>query len=194
MSNKTKPNTVRIIAGQWRSRRLPVVDKEGLRPTTDRIRETVFNWLMNDIPDARCLDLFAGSGALGLECLSRGARLVQFVEKDPLVVSTLRQNLVTLQAEALQPETPAEVIEADALSFLQQRPMQKFDIVFLDPPFKATLLGQAVSLLEDNRWLAESALIYLEQPSKQLPAKVPDTWVAVKQGIAGQSCYALYRS
>ena len=121
---------IRIIAGQWRGRRLPVMELDGLRPTTDRIRETLFNWLMNDIRGQRCLDAFAGSGALGWEALSRGAAQVVFLEQHSEIVAQLQQQCTLLDTQA-----NCQIIQADSCHWLQQPPSRLFDVVFLDPPY-----------------------------------------------------------
>ena len=193
MSRQTKLNTIRIIAGRWRARRLPVLDSDGLRPTTDRVRETLFNWLMHQTQGATCLDLFAGSGALGLECLSRGAHFVQFVESDPRIVTNLKQNLMQLGVNFTEQNSVAALEQNDALQFLGQKPARQFDLVFLDPPFQSKLLQPAIRLLEGNGWLAQNAFIYVEQASKQAAMTMPAHWKPVKQAVAGQCSYALYR-
>jgi len=189
MKQRAKTNSIRIIAGQWRGRRLPVLDSQGLRPTTDRVRETLFNWLMHDVSGARCLDLFAGSGALGLECLSRGATKTRFVESDKHVARQLQLNLKTLDVLDC-----SEVFQQSAISFLQQSAVEQYDLVFLDPPFDSDLLAPAMSLLVDNQWLAESALIYVEQASKKDPEETPESWRSYKEGKAGYCRYSLYET
>ena len=186
MNKRAKSNSIRIIAGQWRARRLPVLEHDGLRPSTDRVRETLFNWLMHDVSGARCLDLFAGSGALGLECLSRGAESVLFVESDRRVAAQLQQNL-----QALSALESGEVLNQNALNVVRHQALKPFDLVFLDPPFDSDLLSQVMPLLHGNGWLAEGALIYVEQPSKQDPYPTPD-WQIYKEGKAGYSRYTLY--
>lgn len=193
MSKKTKSNTVRIIAGRWRSRRIPVLCRDGLRPTTDRVRETLFNWLMHHVRGASCLDLFAGTGVLGLECLSRGAAFVQFVERDPALVNSLEENLVALRADAPVTGVSAELHAGDAMQFLRRGTTRQFDIVFIDPPFKAKLLTDAVRLLQDGQWLAKDAFIYVEQSSQRTTQPVPDNWRLIKQQNAGASQYSLYQ-
>jgi len=190
MNKRTKTNTIRIIAGSWRGRRISVLDHEGLRPTTDRVRETVFNWLMHDIAGANCLDLFAGSGALGLECLSRGASFVQFVEKDNVVAASLSANLKTLMAQGLN--HTAAVAQQGALEFLNKKAKVAFDVVFLDPPFKDGVLPEVIDLLVVNGWLNEGALIYLEKDSTHDDVLVPDGWELYRKGKAGQSAYFVY--
>jgi 16S rRNA (guanine966-N2)-methyltransferase len=186
MNKRAKSNTIRIIAGQWRARRLPVLEHDGLRPSTDRVRETLFNWLMHDIGGARCLDLFAGSGALGLECLSRGAESALFVESNKRVASQLEQNLQSLNALE-----SGEVLSQNALNLVRQQASKPFDLIFLDPPFESDLLTQVMPLLNENGWLADNALIYVEQPSKQDPYETPG-WTVYKEGKAGYSRYTLY--
>ena len=150
-------NTLRIIGGEWRSRKLPFVDAPGLRPTPDRIRETLFNWLQGRIHGAHCIDMFAGSGALGFEALSRGAKDVIFVEKNASCVNQLKENLSLLKAEST-------VLQSDALSFLSkiQKPEKPFDIVFLDPPYRQGLIAKSLHYLEDENLIDDNSLIYLE--------------------------------
>ncbi len=179
-------NQLRIIGGTWRSRRITFPDVEGLRPSPDRVRETVFNWLAPVIAGARCLDLFTGSGALGLEALSRGAREVVFVERDPRVVAQLQQNLRLLQAQG------ASVINADALSYLQREP-RPFDIVFLDPPFRRDLLQPCMALLEERGWLAPGAHIYIEAERSLGAPAVPPQWELQRSKTAGEVGYHLAR-
>lgn len=175
-SGKAKsPGQLRIIGGQWRSRRLPVVDLPGLRPTTDRVRETLFNWLQNDVPGARCLDLFAGSGALGFEAASRGAASVVMLEMQSQAVKLLQQNMQALQANTMQ------LIAQDAMQWLQKPSPVRFDIVFIDPPFDSDYLASACELLEQNDYLAEQACIYLEMDSHQSLPELPCRWHVVRQ-------------
>lgn len=184
---KTKrPNQLRIIGGRWRSRRLSFPDVEGLRPTPDRVRETLFNWLAPVIEGARCLDLFAGSGALGLEALSRGAVEVVMLDRDPQVIARLKENVATLSAPG------ATIVAADALPWLQS-PHQKstFDIVFLDPPFGQDLLEPCCKLLEERGWLTPSAYIYLESESVLGLPSLPDHWRLKRSQKAGQVGYHL---
>ncbi|HWQ94314.1 MAG TPA: 16S rRNA (guanine(966)-N(2))-methyltransferase RsmD [Gammaproteobacteria bacterium] len=184
---KTKrPQQLRIIGGRWRSRRLSFPDVEGLRPTPDRVRETLFNWLAPVIEGARCLDLFAGSGALGLEALSRGAVEVVMVDRDPQVIARLKENVATLSAPG------ATIVAADALPWLQS-PHQKstFDIVFLDPPFGQDLLEPCSKLLEERGWLTPSAYIYLESESVLGLPSLPDHWRLKRSQKAGQVGYHL---
>jgi len=188
MNKRAKSNTIRLISGKWRGRRLPVLEHEGLRPTTDRVRETLFNWLMHDIVGARCLDLFAGTGALGLESLSRGASRAVFVETNRQVAAQLQENLQALNAGEL-----GEVCQHNALNFLRQKASEQFDLIFLDPPFNSELLPEAMSLLSNNAYLAKDALIYIEQPSKQDACETPD-WQIFREGKAGHSRYTLYQS
>lgn len=188
MNKRVKSNSIRIIAGTWRGRRLPVLDSLGLRPTTDRVRETLFNWLMHDVAGAHCLDVFAGSGALGIECLSRGAQFVQFIESQSAVAGHLQHHLDLL----LHDKARASILRKSALEVLQHRSAKAFDLVFLDPPFESDLLAQVLPLLETNGWLSESALVYLEQDSNQPSAQVPVSWTLYREGKAGQSAYRLY--
>jgi len=179
-------NRLRVIAGQWRGRRLSFPDLPGLRPTPDRVRETLFNWLAPVLPGARCLDLFAGSGALGIEALSRGAAEVVFVERHPLAARALRDNLERLSARG------ALVEQSEALNWLRQ-PGQPFEIVFLDPPFGEGLLEPACAVLEQGGWLAETAWIYLEAEMAARSLSLPASWVAHREKIAGAVAFRLAR-
>ena len=175
---------LRIVAGKWRSRLLPVADVPGLRPTSERIRETLFNWLAPELPGARCLDLFAGTGALGLEALSRGAGQVVFIERSERAAATLRESVAALGADN------AIVYREDATQWLRRDP-EVFDIVFLDPPFADDLLPQLCRLLDDEGRLADGARVYLEQErAAPLPA-LPAGWEVLKEKTAGQVRYAL---
>ncbi|MFS2221752.1 16S rRNA (guanine(966)-N(2))-methyltransferase [Pantoea sp. B65] len=176
---------IRIIGGQWRGRKLPVPDSAGLRPTTDRVRETLFNWLAPDIREARCLDCFAGSGALGLEALSRYAASATLLELERPVAQQLEKNLVTLGA------THGRVINTNTLSWLAQ-PGEPHDLVFIDPPFRKGLLEQTLSLLESHHWLAEGALIYVESEVENGMPPVPANWHLHREKIAGQVAYRLF--
>jgi 16S rRNA (guanine966-N2)-methyltransferase len=175
---------LRIIAGKWRSRILAFPDQESLRPTPDRVRETLFNWLQNDIPRSRCLDCFAGSGALGFEAASRGASEVIMLERNRDAASSLTGNINLLQADNIQ------LVIADSIEWLRQN-RGMFDIVFLDPPYKSGLLSQCCKLLEDGQSLAENAKIYIEHALDD-DISVPVNWECLKQKSAGQVAYKLY--
>lgn len=189
---KGKSGGVRIIAGSWRGRRLPVHEAPGLRPTTDRVRETLFNWLAPDIRGARCLDLFAGSGALGLECISRGAASLQLVEANRSVASRLRDIAAELSKNQ-EIESNISIHVGDALAYLNSDLAEQFDVVFLDPPFDSDLSQQAANLLEANQCLAKTALIYIERHAKSSEIAVPSNWSLHRKGRAGESRYQLYR-
>ncbi len=156
-----------------------------MRPTSERIRETLFNWLTPTVPGARCLDLFAGTGALGLEALSRGAGDVVFVEKSPLAAKVLRDNAQVLDASA------ADVRHADALTFLTAPSGKKFDIVFLDPPFAADMLGDLCRLLDEASVLGSGALVYLEEDRARPETDLPPGWRILKSKTAGNVRYSL---
>ena len=184
---KTQPSQLRIIAGEWRSRRFSFTEQPGLRPTPDRVRETLFNWLASHIEGARCLDLFAGSGALSLEALSRGARQVLSCDLSRDVTSTLRGHLQTLDC------TRGEVLQQDALALLAGPPPASFDIAFIDPPFHQDLLIPACSALEDNGWLTPEALIYTESETAPAQLAFPSTWQLHREKKAGQVWYCLWQ-
>ncbi|WP_310188599.1 16S rRNA (guanine(966)-N(2))-methyltransferase RsmD [Shewanella putrefaciens] len=185
--NKPGSGQVRIIAGQWRSRRLPIQDLEGLRPTTDRVRETLFNWLANDIVNSRVLDCFGGSGALALEALSRYASFAQIIELQRGAAIQLRENLQTLKCDK------AEVLNADTLVVLQRGCAQGFDVVFIDPPFRKGLAEKTIQLLDTQGWLNDGALIYVEIESELTQLAIPSRWHALKEKNAGQVSYRLYQ-
>lgn len=184
MSAGRGQQTLRIIGGEWRSRKIRFPDLPQLRPTPDRVRETLFNWLMPVIEGARCLDLFAGSGALGLEALSRGAAEVVFVDRDKQVLEYLRATFSLLKTEH------ASVVQADALSYLASTP-QSFDIVFLDPPFNAELVLPCCTALETQAWLTPRAYIYIETASQTPLTGLPANWHVLREKTAGQVCYRL---
>jgi 16S rRNA (guanine966-N2)-methyltransferase len=179
-----RERVLRIIGGTWRGRKLRFAASAAIRPTPDRVRETLFNWLAGAVPGARCLDLFAGSGALGLEALSRGAAHVTFVEHDAAAARELGARLKEWQAP------DASVQQADALRFLESAAGQPYDIAFLDPPFDAQLLQPAATLLA-QRWLKDGALIYVECAAREgLPA-LPPRWRVLKAKQAGEVGYHL---
>jgi RNA methyltransferase, rsmD family len=171
---------VRVIAGLWRGRKLPVLNAEGLRPTTDRVKETLFNWLMMDVANARCLDCFAGSGSLGIEALSRQAQAVVFLEKFATAAQQLKKNLASLKTDK------GTVINTDTLAYLAQKNNDNpFDIIFIDPPFHHQFVPQILPLLQQNNWLAENALIYVETEKNHPPLPLAENWQIIKEKSAG---------
>lgn len=179
-------NQLRIIGGQWRGRKLRFPDAEGLRPTGDRIRETLFNWLAPQLPGARCLDLFAGSGALGLECLSRGAGFTLMLERDPGVAAQLRENLALLGAER------GKLLSTDTLAWLAQGNGEApFDLVFVDPPFGLDLWQPVIDALNNGNWLSDSAAVYVES-GRDSQYQPPAHWRLHRDKAAGQVSYRLY--
>jgi len=177
---------LRIIGGTWRGRRLDFPSNDAIRPTPDRVRETVFNWLQNDIAGARCLDLFAGSGALGFEALSRGAAFTTFVEQGGEIGRYLRTAAEQLGTKQM------EVHVSDALQWLAGA-AQPFDVVFLDPPFGSGLLPAVCERLEEHGWLKPTALIYMESAAQDGAPRLPGSWELVKSKTAGQVGYHLAR-
>jgi 16S rRNA (guanine966-N2)-methyltransferase len=177
-------NTLRIIGGELRGRKLSFPDAKGLRPTPDRVRETLFNWLQMQIHGARCLDLFAGSGALGLEALSRGAAEVVFVERDSRVLQKLRENL------ALLGQDKGRCVQASAEQFLRGS-AEPFDIVFLDPPFKDDVLAELCASLEAGGWLREDFRLYMERPQRMAMPELPAGWQVLRETRAGESLACL---
>ena len=180
-------NSVRIIGGVWRGRRIHFPDLPDLRPTPDRVRETLFNWLQHSLAGTRCLDLFAGSGALGLEALSRGAAEVVFVEQFPAAARTLQEQLVRLGGEG-----KGRVMEMGAARFLRT-PAKPFDIVFLDPPFGKNALAEYVPMLDSGNWVKAGGLVYLENERAAGIPELPAHWELLKSKSAGEVGYHLAR-
>jgi len=182
------PGRVRIIAGKWRGRYLDVTDMPGLRPTPNRVRETLFNWLTPFLPGAACLDLFAGSGALCIESLSRGAGHAVMVERQRPAADLLRRNLERLGGDA------AEVIEADAVDYLAG-PVRPMDIIFVDPPFaREDLISVCTRMIAERGWLKPGGLVYVEAPATLAPLPLPPRWETVKHKATGQVGYHLLRA
>lgn len=182
-----KHNQVRIIGGRFRGRRITFLDLPGLRPTPDRIRETLFNWLTPIIPDAYCLDLFSGSGALGMEALSRGAKHVTFVDSNSNVVGQIKKQLILLQVE-----NSAEVLFT-TLPAVIPPPKKAYNIVFLDPPFHQSMIAKISHWLEQQPWLADVVYIYIETETNLWPLPIPLTWEILKHKKAGNVSYHLLR-
>ncbi len=202
---KAKPSlesgSFRIIAGQWRSRRLNFPAVEGLRPTTDRVRETVFNWLNADLPGAHVLDVFSGSGALGLEAVSRGASSLLAIEKNKQAATALQDNINLLLPA---PVNTIQVHHADALSMLSRLKESEFvgvlgcsasafDLVFLDPPFRKGILEETLGLLDGHPRIRPGALIYVEREKELQGVCFPKNWTLLKEKVAGQVSYQLFR-
>jgi 16S rRNA (guanine966-N2)-methyltransferase len=179
------PNKLRIIAGNWRSRTITFVDTPGLRPTPARVRETVFNWLRNDIIGSRCLDLFAGSGALGFEAASRGAKLVIQVENNALACRALKENAISLTADQIK------IVQSDVFRYLAGD-ADVFDVVFIDPPFAMSLAIQTCQWLEKKGWLGKHAKIYVETESTLKLDGLPENWRQLKSKVAGGVGYHLF--
>lgn len=189
-SNKRPPgeqNSVQLIGGRWRGRKIRFPDGEGLRPTPSRLRETLFNWLMQDIAGVRVLDLFAGSGALAFEALSRGARSAVLVDSSPAVCAQLERELAALTG------ADGKVVRSDALAFLARSANERFGLVFLDPPFHRGLLAPAMQALETCGALNDSAWIYVEAEREPAPGEIPAGWRLHRQQESPQVCSSLYR-
>lgn len=176
---------MRIIGGRWRGTRLPVPDMPGLRPSSDRVRETLFNWLAPKLPGARVLDLFAGSGALGLEAVSRGAASAVLVERAPVLAASLRTSVARLGAHDV-----VRVVQEDALAWLASQPGASVDIAFVDPPFADGLWQDVLEILPPR--LAMDAWLYLESPAGQVP-QLPAEWSPHREAATREVRYALYR-
>lgn len=186
MKRSAQKNQLRIIGGKWRGRKLPFPDIEGLRPTPDRVRETLFNWLNNIIDDAYCLDLFAGSGALGFEALSRGAAKAVFIDTSREITDQLKNNQQKLQAENI------EIICTKAENYIAQT-KESFDVVFLDPPFHQNLIPHFCELLEKYKIIKPGGYIYLEAETTIEKLKIPNNWKVLKQKKAGRVYFYLMR-
>ena len=185
LGQKRPPGSVRIIGGSWRGRRIEIVDGVELRPTPDRVRETLFNWLMPVLPGARCLDLYAGTGALGLEALSRGAAESWFVERDARAAAALEATLLRFGGQG-----KGRVLATDAKRWLKTPPLAAFDVVFLDPPYAANNLADLCTLLARG-WLAPQAWVYLETSRSQSLPVLPEGWQWHRESQAGDVRYAL---
>ncbi len=176
---------VKIIAGEWRGRNISFPDIAGLRPTPARVRETLFNWLQYDIIGSRCLDLYAGSGALGLEAASRGAKQVLQIDNNAHVCRQLKTNTQMLSAQHIK------IVQQEVLRYLSGD-AELFDVVFLDPPFGKGLVIQTLHWLEDKLWLSPQAKIYVEVERGLLLEDIPDNWQCIKDKIAGEVRYCLF--
>lgn len=177
---------LRIIGGLWRSRRFAFPDAEGLRPTPDRVRETLFNWLAPYVSGARVLDPFTGSGALYLEALSRGAGMALALDVNANAIASLRHHLDTLKCGQ------GQLLQSDALRYLETQSPVAFDLVFLDPPFNRNLLQPACEVLERKGWLGERAWIYTESETAPSGLGLPTNWRLHREKKAGQVYYALW--
>ena len=176
---------LRIIAGEWRSRQLVFEDTPGLRPTPARVRETVFNWLQKDLISSECLDLFAGSGALGFEAASRGAKTVVMVENNAQACRLINENKDSLSAQQIK------IVQSDVFKFLAGDP-RPFDLVFLDPPFAKGMVKQTCQWLEDKGWLMPQAKVYVEVESQLALDEMPENWQCLKSKKAGEVGYYLF--
>lgn len=173
--------SIRIIGGKWRGRKLSVLDKQGLRPTTDRVKETLYNWLMPIIQNSNCLDCFSGSGSLGFEAASRGAQNVTLLEKDKQVANQLKKNKQLVACDNV------EIYSTDTFQWLDKPAQKQFDVVFIDPPFHQSLIEKTVQLLENNHWLTSSAYIYIEsETNHDLTSYIPSNWYLHREKNAGQ--------
>jgi 16S rRNA (guanine966-N2)-methyltransferase len=181
-------NRVRIIGGRWRGRSVEFEPLPGLRPTPNRVRETLFNWLQGYIEGSRCLDLFGGSGALSLEALSRGAASVTVIEQSAAALTGIRRNLERFGGGA------AELLQVDAQAWLATAAARRYQIVFIDPPFGSDLAHNIFALLASSEWLAPRAWVYLESSAAlPLPA-LPRGWELMREKRAGDVGYRLFRT
>lgn len=182
---ESQPGRLRIVAGKWRSRLLPIPEQRGLRPTSARVRETLFNWLSAGIRGRHCLDPFAGTGALSFEALSRGAASATMIEKSPDAAKILQHSAKLLAAD------DARIECADAMAYLDRPADRQYDIIFLDPPFADDLVEECCQLLHSNGWLADQATVYIEQEKSRSPPSLPDGWTPGQEKTAGNVRFAL---
>ena len=184
--NKDPTSSLRIIGGQWRGRRLPIPIHHTLRPTPNAIRETLFNWLAPRLSNCTCLDVFAGSGALGTEALSRGASWVTFLEKSKKIAAMIGQNMAQLNGEA-----HSLVIHTDALHWLTTAHATPFDIIFIDPPFHHNFIDPVCALIHQYKWICTGGYVYLEHERKTTP-RVPKSWQCYRTKTSKHIAYSLY--
>lgn len=177
---------LKIIAGEWRSRQLLFQDTPGLRPTPSRVRETLFNWLQQDVVGSQCLDLYAGSGALGFEAASRGANSVTMVELNAQACRLIKENSVKLSAKQIK------IIQSEVFKFLAGD-ASPHNVVFLDPPFTKNMAQQTCQWLEDKGWLATDAKIYVEVESQLALDDIPENWLCLKSKKSGEVGYYLFK-
>ena len=191
-NSKEKRGQIRIIGGQWRGRKLSVLDAEGLRPTTDRNKETLFNWLMPYVAHAKCLDVFAGTGSLGIEALSRYAESCDFIELDRNAANELNKNLAILLPEKTPGNTPiAHVHQGDALALLATLNNKPFDIIFVDPPFHKSLVQSTLNTIATHNVIAKGGLVYVEHESNLPSLLLPNNWQIIKQKHTSALSYYL---
>ena len=179
-------SSVRIIGGRWRGRKLPILNEAGLRPTPDRVRETLFNWLMPTIRGAVVLDVCAGTGVLGFEALSRGASKVLFIESNTKLCGAMREMRGVLEADA-------EVIQQNVTNLSLARTDQKFDLVFLDPPYQSDLYSEVIAQLIEGNHFAKNALMYIETSTKAAVNFAPESWQKVRSKTTGDVRYELFQ-
>lgn len=194
--SKTATSQLRIIGGVWRSRRISFTAWDGLRPTPDRVRETLFNWLNFEIETRSCLDLFAGTGILGLEALSRGAKAVTFVDSAASSCQQLTQNLASLNANSdnTRQTSSTEILQSNVMNYLQNNEKGRaYEVIFADPPFRQGMIEPMLTLLESKHWLSDNALIYIESEAELTKLDAPENWEEIKQKQAGQVIYRLFR-
>ena len=181
---KSAPQFVKIIAGQWRGTKLPVLHKEGVRPTSNRVRETLFNWLQASIEGSHCLDVFAGSGALGFEAISRGASTAELIDNDPEIIKLLSEQAQRLHADNIN------IMRVDGVQYIEQTKHQ-YDCIFIDPPFSKFNYEEILEKISNSQIVKENALIYVEAPIGELPKKIPASWQWKRQSKAGDVEYGL---
>ena len=184
-NNSKNRGKVRITSGEWKNRNLEVPDIDGLRPTSERVRETLFNWLMPSIHKSVCLDLFAGSGSLGFEALSRGARHCTFVEKSKLAFRQIKTTRTILNA------MNSEAHNCDAIDFLSSVHNHNFNLVFLDPPFSDDYLTSSIESIHEYQLVSRGGYIYIEFNKNNDLFDLPDNWSVIRKKIYGNVCFIL---
>lgn len=190
----TNISQVRIIAGRWRGRKIAFPTNLSIRPTPDRVRETVFNWLSPYLNNRRCLDLFAGSGVLGFEALSRGASEIVFVDSEKTIVHNLQKQHQIFNIESDRVVSSAEYVHSDGFTYLASLDT-KFDLVFLDPPYLKNMIQPSIQLLVEHNVMATDGLIYIEMAKEQQLPDIPDDWSVLKNKVMSQvACYLIQTS
>jgi len=183
---------VRIIAGRWRGRKIPFATQHTIRPTPDRVRETLFNWLSPYLANSRCLDLYAGSGVLGFEALSRGASEMVFVDSIPAIISNLKSLHSVLKIDSTIGENKVQYLCRDAIKYLTSQD-KKFDLIFLDPPYYQNIIQAVIHQLETNSVVNNNGLIYIEMAKDEILPTIPANWKIIKKKIMAQvACYLLH--
>ncbi|BAP58478.1 16S rRNA (guanine(966)-N(2))-methyltransferase RsmD [Candidatus Tachikawaea gelatinosa] len=188
INTKKKFGKIRIIGGKWKNKKISVINNQELRPTSNRMRETLFNWLMPYIDKAFCLDCYAGTGALGLEAISRNAQHVTFLELQEKIFKILIENIKEIKAEKY-----IIANKTDTIYWLSNKSNYRYDIIFIDPPFLKNLLKKTIDFLEKNHWLSDKAIIYIESKKEKINEynfNIPKNWLLQhKKSMGNVTCF-----